>query len=334
MPERPQGLPVPDMASSEIDLADLYEQHSRELLVHCYRMLGSFAEAEDLMQETFARAIKSLTTFEGRSTPRAWLYRIATNACLDQLRKRKRRRVLPFDVMAPFTGTEPPPEGDWLWVEPFPDRLLTSDEPVTNAIQREALELVFIAAIQHLTPRQRVVLIARDYLDWSTEETAELLETSGAAVKSALQRARTTLASHLPADREEWTAPTDVTDKERQVLERYIEAMAGDDLDAMAALLREDVRVAYPQIPIWSESRDTFIEISAEEAPPGEYRFVATSANFQPAVAIYLKTPDDDRFRIVALEVLTVRDGKITEIVDYDLPDLYPSFGLEPAISG
>lgn len=321
------------MASSEIDLAALYERHSGELLVHCYRMLGSFAEAEDLMQETFARAVKSQRTFEGRSTPRAWLYRIATNACLDHLRSRNRRRVLPFDVMAPFTGTEPPTEGDWLWVEPFPDRLL-ADDPATSVIDREGLELVFIAAIQHLPPRQRVALIARDVLGWSATETAELLETSVAAVKSALQRARVTLAGLLPAGREEWKAPAEVTEEERQVLERYIAAMAGDDLEAMAALLREDVRVAYPQIPIWSESRDTFIETSAEEAPPGEYRFVATSANLQPAVAIYLKAPDDDRFRIVALEVLTVRDGRITEIVDYDLPDLYPLFGLESAIPG
>lgn len=322
------------MAGNGIDVAALYERHSRELLVHCYRMLGSFTDAEDLMQETFARALKAQDTFEGRSTARAWLYRIATNACLDHLRIRKRKRVLPFDVMAPFTGSEAPPEGDWLWVEPFPDRVLMSDDPLESAVDREALELVFIAAIQHLAPRQRAALIARDVMGWSERETADLLGTTVAATKSALQRARTNLSQHLSVRREEWTTPSDVTHEDRMVLERYIDAMATDDLDAMAEMLREDVRVAYPQIPIWSDSRDTFIETSAEEAPPGEYRFVATSANLQPAVAIYLKAPDDDLFRIVALEVLTVRDGLITEIVDYDLPDLYPHFGLEPAISG
>ncbi len=314
------------MEEPGLDPAALYEKHSRELLVHCYRMVGSFSEAEDMMQETFVKAMQSAGTFEGRSTPRAWLYRIATNACLDHLRRRNRRRVLPFDVMDPYSGGEPMTEGDWLWVEPFPDGAV---DPETLAVNRETLELAFIAAIQYLPPRQRATLIARDVLGWSTEETAELLGAGKTAVKSSLQRARATLGRRLPSGRDQWTSPPEVTEEEREILNRYIRAMDDDDEGAMAAVLREDLRVAYPQIPLWAEGRDVFIEGSREQAPPGDYGFVATTSNFQPAVAIYLRPPGAPTFELTALEVLTVRDGLIVEIVDYDLPELASHFGLE-----
>jgi RNA polymerase sigma-70 factor (ECF subfamily) len=171
--------------------AALFDRHRRELLVHCYRMLGSFHEAEDLLQETFEKAWRGAGRVDTSSSPRAWLYRIATNACLDALRRRGRRRVLPFDVMDPVRPEGPmPAAADELWLEPFPDRLLGDVDPGETVVQRETIELAFLAALQHLPPRQRAAFIARDVLGWSARATATLLGTSEVSVKSALQRAR------------------------------------------------------------------------------------------------------------------------------------------------
>jgi RNA polymerase sigma-70 factor, ECF subfamily len=319
--------------------AALFDRHRRELQVHCYRMLGSFHEAEDLLQETFERAWRSIGRVDTSSSPRAWLYRIATNACLDVLRQRGRRRVLPFDVMDPVRPGRPPPTAaEAAWLEPFPDRLLgdtggdADADPGETAVHRETIELVFLAAIQHLPPRQRAAFIARDVMGWSARATATLLGTSEAAVKSALQRARALMKEHLPRRRDDWAA-AEVGGREREVVQRYIDAHLGDDIDALAETLADDIRVAYPQIPLWSDSRDAFIQATREFAPPGDYRLVATSANLQPAVAIYHRPPGESVFRLTALEVLRIEGGTITEIVDFDVADLSPAFGLAPTLA-
>jgi RNA polymerase sigma-70 factor, ECF subfamily len=315
--------------------AALFDRHRRELQVHCYRMLGSFAEAEDVVQETFVRAWRGIDRFEASASVRAWLYRIATNACLDALRQRGRRRVLPFDVMDPVRSDRPLPEaGDELWLEPFPGRLLSDlvSDPGETVVQRETIELVFLAAIQHLPPRQRAVFLARDVLGWSAKATATLLGTSEASVKSALQRARATIKEQLPERRDDWGPAAEVSAEERGVLRRYIDAHQRDDIEALAETLADDVRVAYPQIPLWSDSRAAFIQATREFAPPGDYRFVVTSANLQPAVAIYHRAPGEPLFRLTALEVLRIEGGRITEIVDFNVPELYPAFGLATTI--
>jgi RNA polymerase sigma-70 factor (ECF subfamily) len=313
--------------------AELFDRHRRELLVHCYRMLGSFHEAEDLLQETFEKAWRGLGRVDTSSSLRAWLYRIATNACLDALRRRGRRRVLPFDVMEPVRPEGPmPAAADELWLEPFPDRLLSDVDPGETVVQRETVELAFLAALQHLPPRQRAVFIARDVLGWSARATATLLGTSEVSVKSALQRARAIMKERLPQRRDDWGAAAELGDREREVLQRYIDAHQHDDVEALAEALADDVRVAYPQIPLWSDSRDAFIEATREHAPPGDYRFVATSANRQPAVAIYHRAPGEPVFRLTALEVLRIEGGRVTEIVDFDVPQLYAAFGLSPTL--
>jgi RNA polymerase sigma-70 factor (ECF subfamily) len=326
---------VPAAQTGDRELfAALFDRHRRELQVHCYRMLGSFHEAEDLLQETFERAWRGVGRVDTSSSPRAWLYRIATNACLDALRRRGRRRVLPFDVMDPVRPEGPlPAAADELWLEPFPDRLLSDLDPGESVVQRETIELAFVAALQHLPPRQRAVFIARDVLGWSARATATLLGTSEASVKSALQRARALMRLRLPQRRDDWGAAAELGDREREVLRRYIDGHRNDDVEALAEALADDVRAAYPQIPLWSDSRDAFIKATREFAPPGDHRFVATSANRQPAVAIYHRAPGERLFRLVALEVLRIEGGRVTEIVDFDVPELYPAFGLAPTLA-
>src|SRR5919107_3632522 len=209
----------------------LVEPHRQELRAHCYRMLGSFHEAEDLVQETFLRAWKKADSFEGRSSVRTWLYRIATNACLDFLEGRS-RRVLPHDLTGPAEPGVGPPEREIAWLEPYPG-------PDDAAISRETIELAFLAAIQHLPPRQRAVLILRDVVGWPAGDIADLLNSSVASVNSALQRARATLREHLPADRLDWAPTTEPTRQERAVLRRYMDAVERADLPAVAALLAE-----------------------------------------------------------------------------------------------
>jgi RNA polymerase sigma-70 factor (ECF subfamily) len=301
------------------------ESHRRELQVYCYRIVGSFSEAEDLVQETFARAWGVGERPDGSLRP--WLYKIATNLCIDFLRRRKRRRVLPFDVMDPIRrlGDIPPLSGDHQWLEPFPDRQL--DDPGELVVHRETLQLAFVAAVQYLPPKQRVVFVARDVMGWSTKATGILLDSTDAAVKSALQRARATMREHLPGRREDWAQTTGVSEEEWAIVHRYMNAHQEGDVE-LADVLAEDVRVAYPSIPLWSDSRDLFIEATREQAPPGEIRLVATTANLQPAVAIYLRAPEAAEFQLVALETLWVEGDRITEIVDFDPRGLGPEFGL------
>ncbi|RAY10793.1 RNA polymerase subunit sigma-70 [Actinomadura craniellae] len=325
-------------AGDEAAFAALAERHRGELRVHCYRMLGSLDEAEDLVQETFLRAWKNLRGFEGRATFRAWLYRIATNACLDFLDGRA-RRVLPHDLAPPGDTTLGlAPRTDIPWLQPFPDRLRepAEDGPDATAIARETLELAFLAAIQHLPPRQRAVLILRDVLGWPAKQAADLLECSVASVHSASQRARATLRRHLPERRSEWAPSAEPTERERAVLRRYMEAVGRADLAAVAELLAEDVRTVMPPYPLWLRGRDAVMAALAASWDPdapgyvGRFRMVPVQANGRPGVASYLRGPGEREYRASAIGVVRVEGDRITEITAFHDPGLFPAFGLSP----
>ncbi|MFI6320189.1 RNA polymerase subunit sigma-70 [Nonomuraea sp. NPDC050556] len=294
----------------EAAFADLVGRHERELHVHCYRMLGSFDEAEDLLQDVLLRAWHGWSSFEGRSSARVWLYRIATNACLDRLRHRARQ-----------------PEVDELsdvpWLQPYPD------DPGETAVGRETMELVFLAALQLLPPRQRAVLILRDVLGWPARETASLLTTTATAVHSSLQRARATLREHLP-DRSEWVRPAALDGKDRLMLDRYLAAHERGDTEAVLALLHEDLVVWMPPDPRVWRSRADYAAYAFGGEPPGRWRLRFTGANGQPAMAFYLRRPGDTAFRATALQVLRVEGGLITEITAFQQPRLFAAFGLPP----
>ena len=320
-------------AGDESAFAALAERHRRELHVHCYRMLGSFEDSEDVVQETFLRAWRKRKSFQGRSSFRAWLYRIATNACLDALERRP-------PVASPHGAAQPLAEIPWL--EPYPDRLLeeiagSEAEPDAAVVSKETIELAFIAAIQLLPPRQRAVLISRDVLGWSAADSASLLDASVAAANSALQRARATLKEHLPPRRLEWAPGADPSGEERALLQRYVEAHERADTAALAELLREDALLTMPPQPTWVQGREriaTFLEQVIDPGSPdyvGQFRLVPTRANRQPAAANYLKRPGDSEHRALALDVLRVEDGKVVEIVAFSA-DLFPAFGLPPTL--
>jgi len=303
----------------------LVEPHRRELHVHCYRMLGSFEEAEDMVQETFLRAWRKRASARGRSTFRAWLYRIATNACLDALKKRPRPAVR--------AGS---PQFEVTWLQPYPDRLLdppapSEAEPEAVVVDRESIELAFLVAIQHLPPRPRAVLLLRDVLGWSARETADLLEVSVAAVHSALQRARAALRQHLPARRLEWSAGEDPSTEERALIERYIEASERGDAGAIAELMRADARFAMPPQPELYVGREAILACweagGFGTGELGELRCRATRANRQPAVANWLREPGDTVFRALALDVLRIENGAVAEITTFP-STVFPRFDL------
>ncbi|AXB42882.1 RNA polymerase subunit sigma-70 [Amycolatopsis albispora] len=314
----------------------LTERHRRELRVHCYRMLGSFEEAEDVVQETFLRAWRNIDRFEGRSTPRAWLYKIATNACLDVLGSRS-RRVLPHHRTGPSDpGVSLEPREDIPWLQPFPDRLWepaapAETEPDHEVVAGETIELAFLAALQHLPPRQRAALLLRDLLGWPAKQVAEQLGTGVASVNSALQRARATLREHLPARRLDWPSPTE---RERAVLRKYIDAMERADLTAVAELLAEDVRTTMPPWPMWFRGRDSVLAALAASwdtgSPDHVGRFLLRpiGANHQPAVASYVRRPGDDEFRAFAIGLLRIANDQVTEVHAIHEPRLFPAFGL------
>jgi RNA polymerase sigma-70 factor (ECF subfamily) len=330
-------------AGDEPAFAALVERHRAELRVHCYRMLGSFEEAEDLVQETFLRAWKNLGGFEGRSTVRSWLYRIATNACLDVLDGRP-RRVLPHHLAGPVGPTDAaPPRTDVSWLQPFPDRLAepvapSESEPDAVAVTRETIELAFLAAIQHLPPRQRAVLILRDVLGWPARQTATLLDGSVASVNSALQRARTTLREQLPENRLDWAPSAEPTERERAVLRRYMDAIGRADLAAVAELLAEDVRATMPPFPMWFQGRDDVLGSLAagwdtgSPAYVGRLLMVPVRANRQPAAAVYVRSPGESAYRAFAICVLRIEYGRIVELTSFHDPALFPAFDLVTAL--
>jgi RNA polymerase sigma-70 factor (ECF subfamily) len=319
---------VEAMQGDEAAFSALVERHRRELQVHCYRMLGSLEDSEDLVQETFLRAWRKRTSFKGDSSFRAWLYRIATNACLDALKRRPRRPAASQDA------------SEVLWLEPYPDRLLegiqASDaEPDAAVVSKETIELAFLVAIQHLPPRQRAVLILRDVLGWSAKDAASLLETSVASVTSAVQRARATLKTHLPERRLEWTPGSDPSREERELLQRYVDATERADADVLVEIMREDARFSMPPEPgVWV-GREAIVAAWKEGGFGTEeyrdFRCLLTRANMQPAVACYLRRPGDSDHRPLALDVLRIEDGVVAEIVTFP-GSLFPAFELPPTV--
>jgi RNA polymerase sigma-70 factor (ECF subfamily) len=298
--------------------------------VHAYRMLGSLEDAQDAVQDALLRAWRSRATYDGRSTFRAWLYRITTNACL-RILERRPRRVVPYDVApAAELGARPQPPADLPWLQPYPDRLLDeSPGPEEAAVARETIELAFLAAIQHLPPRQRAVLILRDALDWSANETAAVLEMSVPAANSALQRARATMKEQLPARALEGATMADAGDAERSLLQTYMEAMERHDERQLVALLREDVRMAMPPHPTWYEGREAVAAFFAAVgfAPGSEaHRLVPTRANRQPAFGVYRGVGAEAR--PFGINVLRIESGLITDIDFFLHPELFPAFGL------
>src|SRR5205085_10247144 len=256
------------MDADEITFSALFQCHRRELRAHCYRMVGSFEDSEDLVQETFARAWRARARFrrEGRWSLRAWLYRIATNACIDHV-ARHGPRVLPVDV-APAgdpEGDVPAITADVRWLEPYPDGLV---DPHEAAVARETLEIAFVAAVQHLAPRQRATLILRDAAGFSARETATLLGTSVPAVNSALQRARERLRDRLPSRRVEWALSDDSTAEARAVAQRYIEALERRDFATLADLVRADARFSFPPRRVWYDGLEAFRRASDKHAAP------------------------------------------------------------------
>ncbi|MEV0401429.1 RNA polymerase subunit sigma-70 [Actinoallomurus sp. NPDC050550] len=313
------------VAGDEPAFAALTERHRRELHVHCYRMLASFDEAEDAVQETFLRAWRGREGFDGSTLFRAWLYRIATNVCLDQLRRGSRRTAVSSFAEVP-------------WLQPYPDGLLDEAAPAVEGpdevvVERETIELAFVAALQALPPRQRATFIARDVLGRSAAETAELMDTSVAAANSALQRARATMQRQLPARRSEWSAG-ELSGTERTLLERFIDAHERCDAAAAIAIASEDLRITMPPHPFCYEGLAAIaplLERAFGEDREGDWRLVATSANRMPTAASYLRRPGDSEYRAFKFDVLRVEDGRIQEITTFG-PALFPAFGLPPTL--
>jgi RNA polymerase sigma-70 factor, ECF subfamily len=300
----------------------LTEPYRRELQLHCYRMLGSLHDAEDLLQETLLRAWRRLDSFAGRASFRRWLYTIATNACLNTLERTPRVLLFPSGEAA-----GPPAAATIESLQPYPDALLPDTDPAARLDLRESVALAFLAAIQHLPPRQRAVLILRDAVGWSAKDTAALLELSVASVNSALQRARATLRDRL-GDRHEWSGSASA--EERELLRRYVEAHERTDADALAELLREDARLTMPPHAVWYASREAILVAVRQGFDPefGHLRSVVTAANRQPAVAHYLRRPGESVHRPLALDVLRVEGGLIAEITSFVSPELFPAFAL------
>jgi RNA polymerase sigma-70 factor (ECF subfamily) len=314
--------------------ARIAEPYRHELQVHCYRMLGSVEDAEDAVQETYLRAWARLDSFAGRAPFRAWLYGIATHACLDVLRRRK-ARVWSTDVSGPADPHGlPAPPLDVPWLQPYPDRLLEAPaspdaEPEAVVTAKETIELAFLAAIQRLPARQRAVLILRDVLDWSAKSTAASMDMTQAAVNSALQRAHATLAGHLPSDRAAWTSAPNAD--ERAVLSKLVAAWERADTTALVGLLRADARFVMPPQPTWFAGRDD-IGVFFRDHVFGElgtdWLLLPTAANRQPAFAMYRRAPGKSAHERFGIGVLRVVDGAVTEIATFRQPNVFASFAL------
>jgi RNA polymerase sigma-70 factor, ECF subfamily len=310
------------------DFTGLTSHFRGELLAHCYRMLGSVDEAEDLVQETFLRAWRSYEAFEGRSSIRTWLYRIATNVCLTAI-ERRARRPLPSGLGAPTDDPEAPLEAarEVPWLQPLPDALITQDrDPADVTASRAGVRLAFVAALQYLSARQRAMLILRDVLEWPAADVAELLGTTTTAVNSGLRRARAQLAQAMPVE-DDLAEPAEV--EQRAVLERFAAAIEGADASALAELLRADAVLEMPPFLTWFAGRDAVAGFVGSQllSAPGDLRLVPVSANGQPAFAVY-RRGDRGAYHAHALQVLTLAATRIARIVAFSEVRRFTSFGL------
>jgi RNA polymerase sigma-70 factor, ECF subfamily len=305
---------------------DDLEQYRRELVGYCYRMLGSVHEAEDAVQDTMLRAWRALATFEDRARLRPWLYRIATNVCLDMLKGRS-RRALPMDV-APV-GTSEGRLGDRrpevTWIQPAPDSMILPPDadPAQYVVARESVRLAFIAALQHLAPRQRAVLILRDVLRWRAAEVAALLDSSADAVNSTLRRARAALPD---IDRD--SAPSQPSEHDRALLAAYIDAFERQDVDALVGLLRDDAIVEMPPFDLWLRGTEDIRQWLIAVNALADHLLTPVSANGSPAVAVYTPEMPGGPPTAFAIHVLDVVDGRISAIRSFIDPSLFELFGL------
>ena len=312
---------------ADVDLRPELEAYRRELTGYCYRMLGSGFEAEDAVQETMVRAWRGLDRFEGRAALRSWLYRIATNVCLDMLRG-PQRRARPMDLGPASTadGKLGPATPESTWVQPIADGKVLPDDvndPAELAASRESIRLAFVAALQHLPPRQRAVLILREVLRWQASEVAELLDTSVASVNSALQRARATLA-----ERDLDATPSQVDDQQRDLLARYVDAFERYDISSLVALLHEDAVQSMPPWALWLQGRDEMGKwyLGQGIGCKGS-RLVATAANGCPAFGSY-RPAGPGVWEPWGIQVIEVSGERISAIHNFIYPELFPAFGL------
>ena len=310
-------------ALDEARFAELSEHHRRELQVHSYRMLGNLEQAEDAVQEALLRAWKGRASFDGGPGARAWLYRIVTTTCFDILRAAQRRGELVVESIA-----------DVPWIQPYPDALLdAAGEPEGAAIRRETVELAYLAVIQLLPARQRAVLLLRDVQGYSAAETAAMLDLTVAAVTSALQRARATIAQRVAARDADWS-PSGITDTDRALLTAFIEAHERQDPVASLAVIREDIRVAMPPNPGLFIGKDMvagFMAQAFDRSVFGDWKLLPTAANRMPAAASYLRHEGSDRYVPFKLDVLRTGGGRIAEITTFDA-SLFGRFGLPTSL--
>jgi RNA polymerase sigma-70 factor (ECF subfamily) len=334
--ERQRAMLAAALGGDDEGFRGLVEPYRGELLAHCYRMLGSLHDAEDALQETLTRAWRGLRTFDAARPLRPWLYRIATNACLDAISRRP-KRVLPMDY-----GRSPNPSDDEvveplaesLWIEPYPDDRLGTDvgyaAPEARYEQREAVELAFIAALQHLPANQRAVLILREVLGFSAQEVSEALDATVASVNSALQRARKSVDDRLPRQSQQANLRSLGDDRMRSLVKGYVAAWEAGDVDALVAMLAEDVTMAMPPYPAWWRGRDVFVAALLHPDSPfhERWKYLPTRANGQLAFAGYLWDADRGCFAPNALEVITLDGATVTAITGFQNPRLMRAFGL------
>ncbi|MDX6440351.1 MAG: polymerase sigma-70 factor, subfamily [Gaiellales bacterium] len=316
-------------APTNADLDRRLEEHRRELTAHCYRMLGSPFEAEDAVQETLIRAWKGFDRFEGRAALRSWLYSIATNVCLDMLNGRE-RRARPMDL---GPAREPIEANlnvlpETTWIQPIPDGLVTPEgDPADVAVAHETIRLAFVAALQHLPPRQRAALILCEVLRWQATEVAELLDTSVASVNSALQRARSTLAAGNVSTTD---APPPLNDSDRALLARYVDAFEQYDIETLTSLIQEDAKQSMPPFDLWLRGRDDILTwwFGPGIGCKGSRVIPTTAANGSPAFGQYKPSPDGG-YEPWALQVIELEAGRIVEFTFFlDTATLFPLFGL------
>jgi RNA polymerase sigma-70 factor (TIGR02960 family) len=304
----------------------LVAPYRRELYAHCYRMLGSVQDAEDALQESLLGAWRGLAGFEGRSSLRAWLYRVTTNACLRMIARRP-RRMLSHDHGPPRHDTadlgEPVPGP--VWLEPLPDE---EADPAAGYLQRETVELAFVAALQHLPGKQRAVLILREVLEFSAAEVAELLDTTPASVNSALQRARKAVDRRVPATSQQTELEALGADGRRELVDAFVTAWERADVSALLELLAEDARFTMPPLPAWFSGREDVGRFLGERVFASDWRLVPLPANGQLGFACYSRDPDNGRFRLGAINVLSVHGGRITAISGFLDPGLHRRLGL------
>jgi RNA polymerase sigma-70 factor (ECF subfamily) len=334
---------LPHLTDREADLLDLagrgderaYEAlvtpHRGALHAHCYRMLGSLEDADDALQDALLRAWRGLGRFQRRSSIRTWLYKIATNSCLQLVERRPARRLSPGHGPSAPPHTPPgTPLPETVWIEPYPDAELEdrAAAPGVRYEQRESVELAFVATLQHLPPRQRAALLLRDVLDFSAREAAQLLDTTVASVNSAVQRARNTVAERVPEQSQQATLRSLGDRRARELVASYTDAMERADVDGLVALLTEDAAWSMPPLQTWYQGREAVVPLLVEYPLTERWRHLPTHANGQLAVGCYLWDADLHYYDAAVIDVITLRGHLIADVTGFIMPRLFPRFGL------